>query len=186
MRQRNLTLYLHSRTAQAKTSRAGLQQTRRQERKRGVFFFIYYATVRAEETVGLTYGMCAMFASQAWSAVHTRGLVLFRIVLCSVCTCVRVGLAAANLGVTCWTPEQGCGSGAGLDGHVITKCFAPSVPWETESWFVLTIRVESKYVSEARTVNIPVTSRQKCRFGAVKASSSSLFTLWLLTLGEAF
>lgn len=40
-----------------------------------------------------------------------------------VCVCARLGLVAANLGVTCGTPEQGCGSGVGLGGHVITQHF---------------------------------------------------------------
>lgn len=54
-------------------------------------------------------------------SVHAR----FIFMLCSVCVsvCVHAGLAAANLGVTCGTPELACGSGGGLGGHVITQLF---------------------------------------------------------------
>lgn len=48
---------------------------RERERERLEFSSVIMQHGRVEEKVGLIDGMCTTFASQAWSAVHTRALV---------------------------------------------------------------------------------------------------------------
>lgn len=59
--------------------------------------------------------------SSTCTSVHAH--LIFMLCSVSLSLCVHVGLVAANLGVTCGTPEQACRSGEGLGRHVITELF---------------------------------------------------------------